>query len=314
MQNPLKNGQLVARNYDSREYCTQAAKRGDANYVMSRSDLMDFAVNPLRWRRGGRADDGTDSTEWGSLVDCLVLDLHRFDARFAIKPESYPSEKEGDKPWNGNSKWCKEWMKSQGDRICITNDTWREAHNAGDRLLKDAVIGPILANADYQVYVTAEYHDEKTRIIVPVKALIDIVPSGALAKSLIDSKTARDANPAKWGRVVNARDYHVQAALHLDCYNAATAEDRTEFRHIVQENFPPYEVSKPWLESSFVNLGRSKYVEALKLYAKCLKNNSWDSYDDLQRENYNGWSMVSPEAYMVTAADPDWLTDDKEAA
>lgn len=312
--NPLTNGQLIAKNYDSRQYCLQAVKRGDPNYVMSRSDLMDFAVNPLRWRRGGRAYDETDATEWGSLVDCLLLDADRFNDRFSIKPETYPTDDGEEKPWSGNSKWCKQWIKEQGDRTCINNEVWREAHNAADRLTKDPVIGPILATADYQVYVTAEYHDAKTGIIVPVKALIDIVPKGALSQSLIDSKTARNGDPSKWGRVVNARDYHVQGALHLDCYNAATHEERSDFRHIVQENFPPFEVSKPWLDSSFISLGRAKYVEALKLYAKCLKNNSWDSYDDLQRENYNGWSMVSPEAYMVTASDPDWLSDDKEAA
>jgi hypothetical protein len=313
MKNPLTNGQIVATNYDSRNYCLQSYRRGDACYVMSRSDLMEFAICPLRWRRGAKADDSIDSTEWGSLVDCIVLDEDRFDSRFAIKPETYPSEKGGEKPWSGNSTWCKEWIREQGDKICITNETWRDAFSAADRLKKDLIIGPLLETSDFQVYVTAEYHDEKTGIVVPVKALIDIVPRKSLACSLIDSKTARDANPAQWGRVVNARGYHVQAALHLDCYNSATGEDRDEFRHIVQENFAPYEVSKPNLDSSFINLGRARYIDALKLYAKCLKSNSWDSYDDLQRENYDGWPVVSPEAYMVTASDPDWLSD-KEAA
>ncbi len=143
------------------------------------------------------------------------------------------------------------------------------------------------------------------------------MPHGAFEQALIDFKTARNADPAKWGRAVNAFGYDVQAALFLDVYNAASGEKRSEFRHICQENYPPFEISKPWLSDDFVRLGRTKYTEALRLYARCIAAGKWSSYDDLQHDNYNGWSMIEPESYMVMSVknpDPDWLSEPKEAA
>ena len=327
--NPLTNGKIVATNYDSRLYVKQAdgIKRGHPGYVMSRSQLVEFATCPSRWVRGyGENDEGTDSTEWGSLVDCLLFEPSRFDERFAIEPISYEAVTEATKtkpsttavkPWNNNATACKEWKAQQGDRIIIKRRDLIEAEVAIRRLKEDEIVSPIFSSSDFQVYVTAEYHDSKTGIVVPVKALIDLVPqSSGHCRALIDYKTARDASPSNWDRVVFDRGYHVQAALFLDAYNAATNEGRDTFRHIAQENFAPYEVSRPEIEPGFLSAGRAVYLEALKLYAECLSTGHWHGYDDLSRTNVNGWSIVSPKAHMVEISDPDWISEpeEKEAA
>jgi hypothetical protein len=310
----LTNGQIIGTNYDAREYMKSACPRGSVGYVMSRSDLMEFAVCPSRWIKGAKVEDETDSTEWGSLIDCLLTDGKRFEDRFAIKPEKYPVLNKGGMPtdemksWNGNSTWCKEWVASQGGKICISRADYHDAVNAAHRAA-EALADEL---TDLQVYATADYHDSDTGISVPLKVLIDVVPKKILTKSLIDIKTAKCGDPAKWGRVCFDRGYHVQGALQLDVYNAATGENRDEFRHIVQENFPPYEISKPWLDYTFIDLGRQKYRHALQLYAQCLKTGHWHSYDDLQRENYGGWSSISAESWMIEPApsvrEPDWIS------
>lgn len=309
----ITNGKIIGVNYDSREYTKSAHRRGSKEYVMSRSELMEFAVCPSRWIKGGRVKDETTSTEWGSLVDCLVTDAGRLSERYVVHPEKYPvTDKKGnltgeEKPWNLNATWCKDWVSQQGDKACISAFELNRAQSAACHIISFLSSQP----NDFQVFATADYQDDETGLLIPIKVLIDVVPKGDLSKSIIDIKTAKNGNPSKWSRTCFDHGYHMQGALQLDVYNAATGEQRDQFRHIVQENFPPYEVSKPWLDYTFISLGRQKYLHALQLYAQCLKTDRWPTYDQMQRENYNGWSVVSPEAYMVepapTIKDPEWM-------
>jgi hypothetical protein len=315
MKNHLQNGKLVAVNFDSREYVKASHKPGDKDFVMTRSALFEFAVCPSRWVYGEKPKDDTASTEWGSLVDCLLTDAKRFNDRFAIHPDAYPEEKKGvptgeEKKWTLASNWCKAWVAAQGGRCCISRDDYEKAQRAVAVMFRDKTLFGILNSCEFQVYATAEYRDKSTGFIIPLKVLLDIVPKGDFATSIIDFKTARNANPEKWGRACFEHGYHVQAAMQLDIYNAATGEERSEFRHIVQENFPPYELSKPWLASELVTIGRNTYLDALELYARCITENHWPSYDELQRECYDGWSMVKAEAWMIgkeSFKDPEWM-------
>lgn len=301
--NPLTNGKIVAKNYDSRLYRLNIGKRGDASFVMSRSELVEFAKCPSRWVKGYKEnEDGTDSTEWGSLIDCLLFEPSRFKERFAIKPATYTNEKGEEKPWSGNSNKCKEWLNENSDKVCISLHTYDSALIAANRLLNDKSLTPIFRNSEFQVCATAEYHDKETGIIVPIKALIDIVPGGELSKSLIDFKTSLSACPTRWPRLLFQRGYHIQGAVFLDVYTAATGEDRCEFRHLVQENFPPYEISKPILGDEFVSMGRAFYTQALRRYARCLATGNWETYDEMHRDSLSGWSLVQPEAYMLSEA------------
>lgn len=322
MKNPISSARIVAVDYDSRNYTRQSSERGAKDYVMSRSALTEFAACPSRWVRTTDTEDETKSTLFGSLVDCLLTDRIRFLERFAIRPEKYPVvDKKGEptgeeKDWNSNSNWCKEWIASQKGKSCIPKELYGAAQEAIQRVDGDAVLSAILHDCDYQVYICGEYVDNETGLSIPVKALLDIVPKGTLENSIIDFKTSRCGCPKSWGRELFKHGYHVQAAMQLDLYNAATGEARSDFRHIVLENFKPFEVSKPYLDSAFVTLGRNTYLSALQLYARCLAENHWASYDDLQRDTYDGWPIVSPEAWMVSeesAQDPDWMTE-KEAA
>lgn len=304
--NPFRNARVVGTDYDQRLYITQKAKRGDLNFIMSRSELVDFALCPRRWRDGYKDDEGTDSTEWGSLVDCLLFHRSKLEQFFAVKPAEYPVDPDDPasemKPWNANSKWCKEWLVKQGSKIPISREKLSEATVAVERLMEDPQVRAIALESDFQVYITAEYYDDMTGLAIPVHALLDIVPKVSLARyrnSIIDFKTAASAFPGKWGRTLNQRGYDVQGAMQIDCWNGATGDSRGEFRHIVQENFPPYAISKPLLSEEFLRLGRMNYIAALRLYAKCLKENWWPGYDDIYLENLNGWSLVHPEPYML---------------
>jgi hypothetical protein len=148
--------------------------------------------------------------------------------------------------------------------------------------------------------VIGEYHDEETGIMVPLKSLIDIVPSASSdnAKALADLKTCVSASPPAWTKAVSDHDYDAQSALYLDLFNAATGQERVEFLHVLQESYAPWQPGKRMLSAEFIELGRVKYLDALKRYCQCLAANSWPGYET-GKMVLNGWQLTEPLAYMV---------------
>jgi hypothetical protein len=274
---------------------------------MSRGELTEFFRNPHRWRAGYRDGEPTESKEWGSLIDTLLLDPVRFSDKYAVAPETYMADgkKKGDpqveKPWNWNATVCKEWRELQGNKQVIKSDEKESADMAVKLIQEDPIVSELLLCSERQVMVTAEYEDE-TGITVPLRVLIDLVPHkdyDSFAQCLVDLKTCATAEPSAWRRAVAQHNYHVQAPLYLDLYNAATGENRTEFRHIIQESFPPYEVGRRILSSEFITLGREKYQSALALYCQCLKYDNWPTYEEMEQYSINGWGIVDPESWMI---------------
>lgn len=319
MKNPIQNAQIIGTGYDSTEYTLKSHSRGEKGYVMSRSSLKDFAPCPSKWvKYGDGEDDSTTSTEWGSLVDCLLLERDKFEKRYAIKPEQYPvtDKKTGQitewKDWNANSTWCKEWMAEHREFTPISWATQKEAQKAVEIAEKE--FAAFLAAAKFQVYIRAEYKDKETGIVVPVCGLLDIVPH---VDMIADFKTARSADLSKWPREVYSRGYDMQAAMYLDLYNAATGETRESFVHLIQENSHPYECATVPLSVEFISLGRQRYLAALKRYCHCLATGYWHTYTDLNEERKRGLNICEPEPWMQVEQprieDPDFMREEKAA-
>jgi hypothetical protein len=298
---------VVGIGVDSEAYRRQepGVERGNSAFVMGRSELMLFAQCPRRWLNGYNSKD-SESTDWGSLLDCLVLDPARLTEKYVVAPATYLADgrKKGDpqveKPWNRNATTCREWEEAHKDKIVIKAAEHGESEAALKFLRADPQIDYVLETSAKQVMVVAEYRDRETKLVVPVKILIDLVPAldSDYAKALFDFKTSLSADPARWPRLVFDRGYHVQAAMYLDVYTAATGEDRLEFLHIVQENFAPFESSKMGISEEFLAMGRDAYRAALRKYCWCLANNHWPGYAPAHL-CINGWNYVQPEAWMV---------------
>lgn len=302
--NPFTNARIVGENVSGADY-RKNVERGDPSYVMSRSDLMEFAWCPSRWR-AGYSDPGGKATEWGTLMDGLLLDAEHFDERFAVTPKFYPADgKKGEEPtmklWTFQANYCKAWREEQKDKEIVKWDDFDEARKAMAVLRDDSDVVAILAGAARQVMVTGEYRDKETKIVVPVKGLIDVVPNiaGEFGRLLLDVKTCASAGHRPWVKAVNDNHYHVQAAMYLDLYCAATGEDRNTFAHLLQENYAPWQLGKRFLSEDFIQIGRMKYTEALERYARCLKENVWPGYERYDGEIMPGWAVVSPELWMI---------------
>jgi hypothetical protein len=307
-RNPFASARILGRQVDQSAYRQDVSLRGTPGYVMSRSELTEFMHCPARWKAGYVRKD-TDATDWGTLMDALLLDRNNFDNRFAVAPAMYPCEPtkrdpRTEKPWNNNATFCDEWCKAREaeGKTVLSAALYNDAQSAIGRLLSDPDIDMIIAQSDKQVHVLAEYHDRDTDIKIPVQALIDIVPpkdDQDFGKSLMDFKTCSSAFPFVCERAVFERNYHVQSALYLDAYTLATGEDRCDFRHILQESFFPWQPGKRFMSVEFLALGRLKVVAALRFYCACLADH-WPNYERTDGKlNFNGFEICEPLPYMI---------------
>lgn len=323
----ITNARILGAGIDYATYSRQdpAVKRGDRGYIMSRGELMEFAHCPARWLAGFRGDD-TRATEWGSLIDCLVLTPGEFEKRYAVSPATYNEtvkecpgcgsvskadtcracdedrvSKAVEKKWNNQTTTCKDWNTKQvkAGKLPLKFEDKAEADVALAALSKDEQARALVAESDTQVMVIGEC--VVSGVTVPLRCLIDLVPDcrSGFGKSLADFKTSTGASLDFWGGQVYKQDYDAQAALELDLYNAATTlEDRrNEFRHIIQESFPPYQTARRILSDEYVAIGRQKYHGALERYAECLTTGVWPDYEvGIGRD---GWSFQSPDPWLI---------------
>jgi len=269
--------------------------RGSAEYVMSRSRLVEFCLaddaNPAKWVKSKDSFESTNAMEFGSLLDCLLTAPERFGKKYVVRPLEYPvvdkkGVETGDmKPWSGNSTWCKEWLESVPKGVtAISHATLGRAQDAVRQIESHPWAVELIQCSKKQVLIVADWHDDATGITVPFAALLDLIPDAsnpAWGKTLADIKTARNGNPEGWARVVNDSGYDVQSAIYMDLYRAAVPnEDRADFVHLVIENTEPFDIvcPPPCLSSEFLEWGRAKYRRALAIYCQCLKTGVWPSY------------------------------------
>lgn len=309
MSEIFTNAKIVGVNYDSKVYhATQSVKRGNPSFVMSRSELCDFAVNPDKWLKGKRLNDDGDeeetadskSTKFGSLVDTILLDSGRFAQKIAVSPENYTNKKGEMKLWSNNSTEGKEWKADNASKLRVSHGMLLDANIAVRNILQDPWLGPLVECSQPSVLITAEYYDKATKLTIPLKFLLDMVPDKAhleYGKSLADLKSSKSAIHRKWARSVNDFDYDVQGWMYREAYVSATGEERSDFRHVIVENTWPFAVGRRLLSHEYMQKAQHKTLEALWFYCQCVKEQSFPGYDDVN--SFRGWTTVDPEPYMI---------------
>jgi len=296
----FRNAKIVSIGTDPKVYhAPQQAKRGSLEYVMSRSDLVEFSACPAKWILTPQKDT-TKAMAAGSVLDYLLLcGDENFRRDYAIAPVTF---EDGD-PWNWQRKESKAWKSSRSNVTIVDNDDYLNALAAAYRLQDDPIIGKILDDSDYQVYVTADWVDEATGTWVKTKAMLDIVPRILTAYDtfIFDLKRLSDASNARFDRQVYDNEWHIQAAFYTDIFNAATDHQRNSWGLIVSETAAPFQPARRYIDADFVDHGRTKYNEFMALYCKCLATDTWPGYDDLESFNrvVPGFTTASLQPWMI---------------
>lgn len=307
-----------------------AMARGNPERVMSRSDLREFARCPRKWILGTDRKE-TGAMRHGTLVDGLLLAPMRFQDRFIIRPDEYQTtgmkcpvcgsvtdsakcskckvareEVRVTKEWSAQSATCQAWLEVNKDRDIVTVDAVHAARKAVERMNEDEVVGPFVRECQGEVQVCVDYTDRATGLIITLKALLDMVPreDGPFRQSLADLKTTTNASAPAWQRHVHDQGYHYQGAFYLDAYNAATGDERCDFRHVISESSAPYEPAAQVLSEEFLAMGRSEYRADLAFYCRCLAAKDFPGYPMMRRSKVwlAGWGLTEPTPWMMTQA------------
>lgn len=300
VKNPFVGGKIISENTDPSVYHDTGGKRGDRDFVMSRSELMLFDHCPARWLAGYK-HKATDEMDWGSLLDALVLNSKRFWDDWAVTPAVYKNEKGEEKAWNWNANVCKDWRtqaEKQGKEV-VKAEHYGMACEAKDVIMADELARGLIESSAHQVMAMATYHDAETGIDVPFKVLMDMVPreTSKWRSALADLKSLASGSERKYRNHVFDFGLHIQGACYLDVYNVITKEMRDTFLHLVQENYAPWHLERRMLSQEYIALGRMQYVQAFQRYCKCLATNEWPGYEC--REVIQGFGVVAPEPWMV---------------
>jgi len=91
--------------------------------------------------------------------------------------------------------------------------------------------------------------------------------------------TSASADPEKWTRTMYGMGCDVQVAFYLRGVEKVTGV-RPAFRYVVQETYPPYELSVVDLAPSALALAEDKVDKAIALWGACLAADRWPGYSE----------------------------------
>lgn len=264
-------------------------KRGEADFVLSRSDLWDFNFCPQAFRQGPRyVNKDSPGIVKGSLLDVLLLRPNWFEELYVVsKYDAF------------RSKESKEWRQEQWDKgkDVIKEKDLDEVRVSADRIKWLGVSGgatlfQILENSKTQVMLTHLHKDKATGIEIPLKCLLDIVPNGG--ETLMDLKGSAWPEPSKfpWQMLKYGLDF--QAGFYAQMFEWVTGTLRPMWLWPVVGN------QRPWLPAHYCLDVRTvlprqrfsaleKFNNALADYAGALDSGKWPGLTE-------GWANV---AYLL---------------
>lgn len=233
--------------------------------------------NPTPFDRPERA-----ALEFGKAAHMLLLGEDDFASRYVLRPESYPDDKGGLKPWSGNSNWCKAWIADQAEagKSVITNTDIGHIKHIAAALAKKEPIRLGIMNGRIERSIFMQHGG------IWLKTRPDVVPNAS--GDYVDLKTSADVSYDGLSKSIFNNGYHVQAGLLRMIVRAVLGPDAfTSFTFVFVEKSAPYDVRVMQLKDEDIDLGEQQARRAIATVEECLKRNFWPGYDGFEKEF--GW-------------------------
>jgi hypothetical protein len=185
----------------------------EASYHAATDSLSASGAKVLLGKRPPSPD--SEALAFGRLVHIILLEPHRLDEYVDLDPDVIGVKMDGSKADNPrNTKaWKDEVFKAEQSGLTIIDSgTLAHAQAVADAVREHPEAARLLVAATgHEVSAYAD-HPSGAR----VRARFDLLGPGFIA----DIKTARDADPENFGRVMNDLLYHVSAANYIDIARA----------------------------------------------------------------------------------------------
>lgn len=212
----------------------------------------------------------------GNAIDLLVSAPDKFRDTYILAPEKYPT-KDGEKPWNNNATYCKEWNAEQKalGRIVLKPKELDQLRGMCEGLLRNTDIRRILETSQKQVGLFAMHDLSDHRF----KGLVDLLPD-IHSEWLFDlKKTGIGAGEKLFFDQVCKFGYHIQASFYITLARSCGVPVK-KFGFLVVEDFPPYETAIHYIEYGDPEylVGEKIWREALPRYIECRSKDEWQGY------------------------------------
>ncbi len=215
--------------------------------------------------------------DFGSLLDCLLLEPDIFYHTFAPIPEMGEDAKGNPKPWSNQLKYCKAWTQEQRD-LGLT------PYSAADYDKATAIIknikehktaGPWMEGGKDQVAIVWE--DKETGLLC--KGRIDKLHPDNLA----DLKSTVNASPSEFRRTMNNFLYHVQGAMYCGGLAQLNGGEYLPFNLAVAESEAPHCVAAYTIGDESLSVGENLFKRAIHKYKDYLEMGP-TGYSELPQE------------------------------
>lgn len=206
----------------------------------------------------------TDALRMGTAFHTLILEPSKYAAEIAVAPVCDRRTKIGKETFAAFQ------IEADGKTI-LTADQNDEVHAFAAAMLahpSTAVVFNGTGVAESSVY----WHDEETGVLCRCRPDY-LRPDGII----LDFKSAVDASPDKWLRSAMDYGYHRAAAWYLDGLTTAGIPAKA-FVFPVIEKSAPYVAAYYTLSERMIALGRHENRAALRIYAECVRTNTWPGY------------------------------------
>lgn len=234
--------------------------------------LVDPALRSARHlRRAQMERKKSAALQFGSLVDCLLLDPGEYADRYIEQPATYQKieasgrganrvEELVEKPWDLRSNTCRE-IKAQLEatgKTVVTADMKERAENCAVAAQEHPEAADAIKNGQKQVSIVWLHESG-----VLCKGRFDILHDGYIW----DLKTTQDASPEAFAATVAKFGYHVQGGIYTEAYEKIMGK-KLDWRFIAVESTD----DEPWPEVAVYEMlwdDRSLIVGRMKFKRAC---------------------------------------------
>lgn len=210
----------------------------------------------------------------GRAAHHLILEEPDFDKLFVIRPEQAPDGR----AWNGNNKTCIAWMEERRKAgITVLTSAQMEKINGMRAAIEAHAHAPGILRGG--VELSFIWQDEETGIWL--KSRPDSVPMYEATGA--DLKCVGSVSDRFIANAMRDRGYVQQGALVGDAFKNLLGVDLETFSFVFTEQDRPHCVRLESIHPEDYDRGWHANRAALRLLAKCLKDNYWPG-----PENRNG--------------------------
>tara|TARA_R110000824_G_scaffold77915_4_gene196853 strand:+ start:7156 stop:7920 length:765 start_codon:yes stop_codon:yes gene_type:complete len=199
----------------------------------------------------------TPAMERGKAAHAVILEPIEFERNYGRGPDV--------------SKNTKEWKAAAAasNKTLLKPDEFEDLMGITNAVKNHTTASNLLHGNNVDKEVTCLWHDPYTGL--DLKARYDAINHDA--KVIVDVKTTTDASINSFSRSMANFGYHFQDAWYTD-----PLDSEWRFIFICVESSPPYSTAIYELDEEGKRVGRSAMVEALEVYASCIKEDSWHAY------------------------------------